>query len=581
MGNNLGAGPGTCDFAALIQGLLKQRGLKISPRTVETIVKDIDKAAPWFAVSGDFNLDCWEKLGEDLERAKQEDRIGRGSIPLWKLVHSCLKDSKNMELIKQGRKVLASHQDSLSEAESRGEEDRPAYNRDKREKKRKIKQGENKEEPLYPVLEEFANLEISDDSVVEGLSEEDQEELEEAAAEYERDRYGRQPILNKARVSAGPVAPSAPCTSLAPPPYRPSGGGCHFIGGKMWERLASAFPVFQNPQTNERYHEPVPYKQLKDLVEAAKTYGANASYTLALLNRLASQPLTPSDWSEVARASLSTGQYLDYRSLVVDMAHAQARVNVQNQHPQWDVDMLMGIGRWAANQTQFPIEVYAQINDIYQRAWKALPKKGEVVGNLTKILQGTNEPFSEFVARMMEAAERVFGDSETAAPLVKQLVYEQCTKECRRAITPWKGRGIDVWLKACREISGPLSNAGLAAAVVTAARRAGACFRCGQTGHFKKQCSQVNRGVARVPGTCPKCKKGRHWANECRSVKDINGQPIHQNAFQPKNGKQGPRPQGPKIFGAIQESNMKLPLPPGEQHQAPQDWTSVPPPDWY
>ena len=138
MGNNLGAGPGTCDFAALIQGLLKQRGLKISLRTVETIVKDIDKAAPWFAVSGDFNLDCWEKLGKDLERAKQEDRIGRGSIPLWKLVHSCLKDSKNMELIKQGRKVLASHQDSLSEAESKGEEDRPAkYNGDKKEKKKK------------------------------------------------------------------------------------------------------------------------------------------------------------------------------------------------------------------------------------------------------------------------------------------------------------------------------------------------------------------------------------------------------------------------------------------------------------
>ena len=156
MGNNLGAGPGTCDFAALIQGLLKQRGLKISPRTVETIVKDIDKAAPWFAVSGDFNLDCWEKLGKDLERAKQEDRIGRGSIPLWKLVHSCLKDSKNMELIKQGCKVLASQQDSLLEAESKGEEDRPAkYNRNKREKKRKIKQGESKKEPLYPVLEEL------------------------------------------------------------------------------------------------------------------------------------------------------------------------------------------------------------------------------------------------------------------------------------------------------------------------------------------------------------------------------------------------------------------------------------------
>ena len=101
---------------------------------------------------------------------------------------------------------------------------------------------------------------------------------------------------------------------------------------------------------------------------------------------MAGQPLTPSDWSEVARASLSTRQYLDYKSLVADAAQAQARINAQNQHPQWDADMLLGIGRWAANQTQFPIEVYAQINDICQRAWKALPKKGEVAGNLTKMI---------------------------------------------------------------------------------------------------------------------------------------------------------------------------------------------------
>ena len=37
---------------------------------------------------------------------------------------------------------------------------------------------------------------------------------------------------------------------------------------------------------------------------------------------------------------------------------------------------------------------------------------------------------------MTEAAERIFGDSEQAAPLVKQLIYEQATQECRAAIAP-------------------------------------------------------------------------------------------------------------------------------------------------
>ncbi|KAL6063531.1 hypothetical protein STEG23_000296, partial [Scotinomys teguina] len=38
---------------------------------------------------------------------------------------------------------------------------------------------------------------------------------------------------------------------------------------------------------------------------------------------------------------------------------------------------------------------------------------------------------SDFVARMVEAAGRIFGDPDVAMPLIKQLVYEQCTKECR------------------------------------------------------------------------------------------------------------------------------------------------------
>ena len=51
-------------------------------------------------------------------------------------------------------------------------------------------------------------------------------------------------------------------------------------------------------------------------------------------------------------------------------------------------------------------------------------------------------------------------------PLIKQLVYEQCTKECKAAITPFKSKGLEVWMKVCREIGGPLSNAGLATAAL-------------------------------------------------------------------------------------------------------------------
>ena len=89
------------------------------------------------------------------------------------------------------------------------------------------------------------------------------------------------------------------------------------------------------------------------------------------------------------------------------------------------------------------------------RAWKSLPNRGQVSGNLTKVIQGPTEPFSDFVAHMMEAAGRIFGDADHSMPLFEQLIFEQCTKDCRRAITPWKGKGLQAWMKASREIGGP------------------------------------------------------------------------------------------------------------------------------
>lgn len=69
-----------------------------------------------------------------------------------------------------------------------------------------------------------------------------------------------------------------------------------------------------------------------------------------------------------------------------------------------------------------------------------------MIGNLTKIIQGPTEPFADYTACMVEAGGRVFGDPDTAMPLLKQLIFEQCTKECRQAITPYKGKGLEVWI---------------------------------------------------------------------------------------------------------------------------------------
>ena len=134
--------------------------------------------------------------------------------------------------------------------------------------------------------------------------------------------------------------------------------------------------------------------------------------------------------------------------------------------------MLIGQGNFANNQTGYPIQVYEQINNCALRAWKMLSGTGDLGASLSKVIQGPNEKFADFLARLVETARRVFPDVDAAMPLVKQLAYEQANKPCRDAICPYKSKPLDVWLKVCRDVvDTPLTNQGLAAAIVQAQRQ--------------------------------------------------------------------------------------------------------------
>ena len=441
-----------------------------------------------------------------------------------------------------------------------------------------------KDSSLYP-LQELEALQIESDHESEHESSGSGEEVEELNIEEEAELTSGRAMRSSQRAHPPPYELRPRPTAPSAPPYEEHLGPktFSFIPDKVKRKLHLAFPVYEGE--NGRVYAPVEYNQIKELAESVRKYGVTANFTLAQLDRLALSAMTPADWETVAKASLvSMGQYLEWKALWHEAAQEQARANAQALTPeqqQWTFDLLTGQGRFTAAQIDYPYDAYRQIANTAIRAWKALSKKGEGSTPLTKIIQGTQEPFSDFVARMTEAAGRIFGDTDMATPLIEQLIFEQATQECRAAIAPRKNKGLQDWLRVCRELGGPLTNAGLAAAIMQSQKHPfkgpdrRVCFKCGKPGHLKKDCRSSEK--ERAPSTlCSRCGTGYHRAELCRSVRDVHGKilpPLGNPQTDPKNGVMGPRSQGPQKYG-----NKFIRAMTKEPSEAEQEWTCVPPP---
>lgn len=93
-------------------------------------------------------------------------------------------------------------------------------------------------------------------------------------------------------------------------------------------------------------------KIIKQLKESVVSYGVQEAFTMSLLENIATQHLTPDDWTNLARACLSGGQYLMWKVANQEYCADTARRNTAANNPLWDLDMLIGIGQYTGQQNQ-------------------------------------------------------------------------------------------------------------------------------------------------------------------------------------------------------------------------------------
>jgi len=113
--------------------------------------------------------------------------------------------------------------------------------------------------------------------------EDDEADLEEEAAQCERERLGQKAVI-----------PTAPLYNLQYKNMVKPAGAASFCP-EVWKEMGLTFPVFLDAN-GHRYHEPVDFKTMKQLAESVRTYGVSATFVMAQVEAVARYCLTPGDW---------------------------------------------------------------------------------------------------------------------------------------------------------------------------------------------------------------------------------------------------------------------------------------------
>ena len=128
-----------------------------------------------------------------------------------------------------------------------------------------------------------------------------------------------------------------------------------------------------------------------------------------------------------------------------DIARDHANKNARAGTPpnQITFEMLPGARQFDTIETQIqcPHLLQEQWKTVVLEAWDRITPQREPTGSYTKTLQGPNQRYAGFLARLETAISRTVIGEAAKKQLEKLLAYENTNQECQRAIVPSRETG--------------------------------------------------------------------------------------------------------------------------------------------
>ncbi|KAK4810631.1 LOW QUALITY PROTEIN: hypothetical protein QYF61_007368 [Mycteria americana] len=373
-----------------------------------------------------------------------------------------------------------------------------------------------------------------------------------------------------AAATANELAPTAPPSPDFPPPPSPMNMDSSFAEDpykeknrgdfecvetdydprKHWQELRQqaeksgdhaiaaliACPVIRDAQGRTEW-QGLPFGLVKELRKNVMDYGLGSPYVQSLLNTVFfNYELTPYDIKQISMLIFTPTQKVMFDAHWRTACEMAAITN--SERPDGDplrgagIPQLMGEAPVQTPQLQARLNP-AILQQSRQLAYQALlktPDTGKATQSFVSIKQGIAESFMSFIDKLKEAIEKQVENEAAREVLLMKLAVENASVDCKRVLQTLRNPNMVEMMEACQKV-GSFEHQAQAMASAFAALRFDnrACFRCGKTGHFKRNCPNINQIPNSGPGVCPRCGKGRHYANQCRSKWDKDGKPIQGN----------------------------------------------------